>query len=252
MGGITINNDFNFDNDMNLTYNSLSLILKELIKINKPKNTEKKSTTKVKTESADLVINDFYATYYKGCHYGGSLKLKLNSKKASDGTYTLALGKEIEIIKGTGNLLNLHESFLEKLSSVKIKKNEKIALKINFALTYKYNKETSISKTKDSAYTITEVGGKVGAEVSIRFVKLYAGADFKQTNVPQREGETLIQGATDKTFTDYYTFELLIKNTENGIELGINKDISFADSSYTRIIPQLEESIGLCGAIEIQ
>jgi hypothetical protein len=252
MGGITINNDFNFDNDMNLTYNSLSLILKELIEINQSKKTDKKSKTKIKTASADLVIKDFYTSYYSGCHYGGSLKLKLNSKEASDGTYTLTFGKEIEIKKTNANSLNLYETVLEKMPSLKLKKKEETIIKMNFAITYKYNQKTSISKTKENAYTIIEVGGNVGAEVSIRFAKLYAGADFKQINVPEKKGETSTQGSTDKTFTDYYTFDILVENTEDGIELSINKDISFADSSYTRILPQLKEAIGLCGDIELQ
>jgi hypothetical protein len=252
MGGLTINNDFNFDNDMNLTYNSLSLILKELIEINQSKKTDKKSKTKIKTASADLVIKDFYTSYYNGCHYGGSLKLKLNSKEDAKGTYTLTFGKDIGLVKTNASLLNLHETLLEKTPSIQLKKNEKKVIKISFAFTYKYNKETSISKTRDNAYTIIEVGGNVGAEVSIRFAKLYAGADFKQINVPQKEGETATQGSTNKIFTDYYTFDILVENTEGGIELSINKDISFADSSYARILPQLKEAIGLCGAIEIQ
>lgn len=252
MGGITINNDFNFDNDMHLTYNSLQLILKELIEINKSKEPKKKSKTKVKTASAELVIKDFYTSYYDSCYYGGSLKLQLNSKKDADGTYTLSFGKDIEIKKTNASLLNLYETVLEKTPSIKLKKKEKKVVKINFALTYKYNQEASIAQTKDNAYTITEMGGNGGAEVSIRFVKLYAGANFKRTNVSEKTGEAIIQGSTDKTFTDYYSFEISIENTANGIELGQGKDISFADSNYTRIAPQLKEKIGLCGNIELQ
>lgn len=252
MGGITINNDFNFDNDMNLTYNSLDLILKELIEINETKKRTQESKTKEKTRSAELVIKDFYASYYDSCYYGGSLKLFLKSKKLSDGVYTLTFDKKIEIEKPNASLLNLYEAVLETVPSVKLKKKEQVVVKIKFALTYKYNKQTSISKTRENAYTIIEAGGNVGAEVSIRFAKLYAGADFKQINVPEKEGGSSTQGATDKTFTDYYTFEIIIENTEGGIELSGGADISFADSNYTRIPPQLKEKIGLCGNIELQ
>jgi hypothetical protein len=252
MGGLTINNDFNFDNDMNLTYNSLSLILKELVKINKAKAPKKKPRTKVKTASAELIIKDFYASYYDSCHYGGNLKLQLNSEKDSEGAYTLTFGEKIEIEKPNASLLKLYRTVLETVPPVRLKKNENTVIKIDFALTYTYNKKTSISKTKESAYVITEVGANAGAEVSIRFAKLYAGADFKQINVPQKEGETSTQGTTDKTFTDYYTFEIVIKNTEDGIELGSGDDISFADSNYVRILPQLKEIIGLCGNVELQ
>ncbi|CAA6827988.1 MAG: Unknown protein [uncultured Aureispira sp.] len=250
MGGLTINNDFNFDNDMTLTYNSLSLILKELIEINKSKKIDKKPKYKAASETVKLVLKDFYNNYYNGCDYGGRLMLKANLEKDSNGTCTFSLHKNIAVEKGNGSILVLDETLLEEIPSIKIKKNKEATVKIDFALTYRYNKESSISITKEGAYIIKEAEGSAGIEVGSRFAQLYLGARYNVTKVPEKESVAIIEASKDKTFTDSFTFEIVVKNTENGIEFSRGADISFADANYNRLAPQLKEIVKLCGDIE--
>ncbi|CAA6799976.1 MAG: Unknown protein [uncultured Aureispira sp.] len=250
MGGLTINNDFNFDNDMHLTYNSLSLILKELIEINKAKKTAKKPNYKVGSETIKLILKDFYNNYYNGCYYGGRLMLKADIQQDSSGACTFSLHKNIAVEKGNGSVLVLDKTLLEEIPPIKIKQNQEVSIKVDFALVYRYNQKTSISITKEGAYIIKETEGTAGIEVGNRFAKLYLQGRYNETKVPEKESSAVIEASKDKTFTDSFTFEIVVKNTANGLEFGRGKDISFADANGNRLSPQLKESVTLCGDVE--
>lgn len=250
MGGITINNDFNFDNDLNLTYNNLKLILDELIEINKPKKAKKKKKH-TSTTASDILMKGFKVTYYKGCHYELDLKLNLEEKRDSNDLSTLSIGTTMETLNDTGSVLTYYKNHLEKIESIHLEKGKKTVVKVDFSISYKYNQGLKVVKKRDSGYTVTELGGGAGAKVSLRFVELAVGADAKYTVVSGSNNEEVHEKSADITFTDYYTFGLQIENTENGIKVGIAKDISFANKNYGRIVPQYDESVQLCGPIEI-
>lgn len=252
MGGITINNDFNFDNDVHLSYNNLKLILEKLVEINKPKKSKGK---KIKTSSNDsiLLMKGFKVTYCKGYSYGMDLEIPFELKKEEKGNCKLIFdSKTMETLNDSASALDYYKNNLEKVGKISIEEGEEKNIKINFSITYKYNRAIKIVRKKDSGYTISELDAGAGAAISLRFVELSIGADAKYTVVSGSDGEEVHESSPNITFTDYYTFDLNIKNKNGKIEFGIGKDVSFANTNYSRILPKHEEQVQICGPLQIK
>lgn len=244
MGGITINNDFNFDNDMHFTYNSLDLILKELIKINEKNKEEEedKPVRRSKKTTSSLLIEGFNVSYLFGTYFEADLNLDLNLTRDSKSTYTFKIDSLGLKNKG-GNILKIDEFDLNSVS-VSIPKGATKTLRIGFSITYNYNLGQTTIKMVRGGYRVTRKGAEVGIKAGTPFVQGWAKLNYDQTNVGDSQILGILEGSHDMTFTDHYVFELKIENKDDSLDIQ-SKNISFADKKYTSVCYEEGEMINL-------
>lgn len=243
MGGITINNDFNFDNDVNLTYNNLDLILKELIEINKKnKKGEDKPVKRSEKTTSNLLIEGFNVSYLFSTYFEADLNLGLNLTKNSKSTYTFGVDS-LELKNKGGNILKIDEFDLNSVS-VSIPKNATKTMRIGFSITYNYNLGQTTIKMVRGGYKVVRKGAEVGVKAGTPFVQGWAKLNYDQTNVGGSQILGISEGSHDMTFTDHYVFELEIENKENSLDIK-SKNISFADKKYNSVCYEEGEMINL-------
>lgn len=242
LGGITINNDFNFDNDMHLTYNSLDLILKELIKINKKTEKAEDKKERPKKTTSNLLIEGFSVSYLFNTYFAADLNLGINLTKDSESAYTFKVDS-LELKNKSANILKLDELNF-KSTSVSIPKGATKTLRIGFSITYNYNLGQTTIKMVNGGYQVVKKGGEVGIKAGTPFVQGWAKLNYSQTDVGDSKILGISEGSHDMTFTDHYVFELEIENKEAFLDIK-SKNVSFANKKYTSICYEEGEKINL-------
>lgn len=243
MGGLTINNDFNFDNDLSLSYNNLSLILKELVEINKEKKKPTKRPKKTKTSTVSLVVEGFSASYLFNSHYSADLELGIDLKLDAKQTYRFDVSS-LGLKNRGGSILTKDELAFGGTDSVSVPKGETKTVSVGFSITYNYNLGETAIQLVEGGYQIVTQGGEVGVQAGTPFVQGWAKLNYEETEVGSSVVKGISRGSHEMTFTDHYVFELEVTNNGDSLEV-TSKNISFAEKDFSPVCYEDGEKIEL-------